>query len=108
MDEEHPLTCGINGRWHVHNRVRDVVARLVTKHSQGTMAFVRSEPRGKDFHITVDSPIGPDAEFRQHGNTVIGSLSTTVGSPILVTLSAICFKPNALTLANTKFRWQRR
>ena len=80
MDEEHPLTCGINGRWHVHNRVRDVVARLVTKHSQGTMAFVRSEPRGKDFHITVDSPIGPDAEFRQHGNRVLVDYSGVADS----------------------------
>ena len=44
----------------------------------------------------------------EHGNSLTGSLSTTVGSPILATLSDIYSKPNVLTLANTKFRWQRR
>lgn len=64
------------------------------------MAFVRSEPRGKDFHITVDSPIGPDAECRQHGNRVLVDYSGVADSR-----NDIYSKPNVLTLANTNFRW---
>jgi len=71
MDTEHPYTCGINGRWHIHNRVRDVVARLVSRHGSSDMKFVCSEPRGKDFHISVDSQIGPDGEFRYKGNRLL-------------------------------------
>ena len=73
MDTEHPYTCGINGRWHIHNRVRDVVARLVSRHRSSDMKFVCSEPRGKDFNISVDSQIGPDidGEFRYKGNRLL-------------------------------------
>ena len=71
MDVEHPYTCGINGRWHIHNRVRDVVARLVSRHGSSDITFVCSEPRGKDFHITVDTAIGPDGEFRYKGDRLL-------------------------------------
>ena len=83
-----------------------MVARLVSRHGSSDTAFVCSEPRGKDLHITVDTSIGPDGEYHYKGNRLLVDYSG-LADPRTVARHLFHVKPDALTLISTTFRWPR-
>lgn len=72
---DHLHTCGKHGRWHIYNRVRDVMARLISQRGNSNISFVQHEPRGTKLFPDLAKAIGPDAEYRIHGNRVLADFS---------------------------------
>ena len=72
---DHLHTCGKHGRWHIHNRLRDAMRRLVSQRGNGNISFVQNEPRGAKLFPDLTKPIGPDAEYRINGQRVLVDFS---------------------------------